>query len=255
MKTVYAMITTSRNLNCSHCDIKSNQPDNWNEERFLRQLDSGEHNILFGGEPSLYIDRVMKAVAYCDSISTNLLYLPKELLQLYNDSLKVATSWNVSRFSDIQYETWLKNVRALKRKPLLLITLTPDLLKDDTFIDRVQEDFVSSFSFVSFEQLHDPSKTQSYYDEVDEWLCSLYREWKDRDIKLDSNIFDGQWYFDCDDTYTLYPDGTMKYGCPEYQHTNIPIECYHCEYVSSCRPCRLQSCCTAPHKLIQMTKI
>jgi len=250
LKTVYAMITTNCNLNCPHCDIKTDNVDDWNAEAFISQLDANDHNIIFGGEPSLHVDRVEEAAPYCDSISTNLLYLPDHLLKLYNEKLDVATSWNVKRFTPAQYEQWLKNIQRLKRKPLLLITITPDLMNDSSFIDRVQEDFSLIFDSVSFEQLHDGAKTQEYYDAVDSWLCSLYEEWENRKIPLYCNTFHSPWYFNCDNTYTLYPNGSMKYGCPEYQKAEVPESCYSCTMAKTCRPCKLQCHCTAPKKLL-----
>ena len=84
IKTIYLMITTNCNLNCPHCDIKTNGKDNWDKEAILNKLSSKDHNIIFGGEPSLYIDRIISVSDYCSSISTNLLYLPEKLLNLYD---------------------------------------------------------------------------------------------------------------------------------------------------------------------------
>ena len=252
MRTVYAMVTTNCNLDCPHCDIKTDNADKWNAETFISQLNVKDHNIIFGGEPSLHMDRVEKVAPYCDSISTNLLYLPQKLIELCDERLSVATSWNVSRFTPAQYELWLKNVQKLKYKPLLLVTLTPDLLADETFLNRVQEDFAPLFDSISFEQLHDSTKTQEYYDKVDEWLCTLYRGWTQKSIDLICNNFYGAPFYDCDNTYTLRPDGSMKYGCPQYDGAKVPMGCYTCEKAGTCRPCKLQSYCTAPKKLLQM---
>ncbi len=188
MRTVYTMVTTNCNLDCPHCDIKTDNVDNWAAEAFINQLNAEDYNIIFGGEPSLHMDRVKMISPYCYSISTNLLYLPKELIELCDEKLNVATSWNVSRFTPAQYELWLKNVQKLKYKPLLLVTLTPDLLADDSFLDRVQEDFAPLFDSINFEQLHDPTKTQDYYDKVDEWLCTLYRNWTQKSIDMKLSI-------------------------------------------------------------------
>lgn len=252
-KTIYLMITTNCNLDCPHCDIKTSEKDNWNKEAVLSRLSNKDHNVIFGGEPSLYIDRVISVADYCSSISTNLLYLPKKLLDLYNERLNVATSWNVNRFNHEQYEIWLNNVQRLKYKPLLLVTLTPDLLKDDTFVQRISNDFIGNFSALQFEQLHDPSKDQSFYDAVDKWLVSIYREIKKRSLIYLFPQFqkNATWKFDCSQTYTMYPDGSINYGCPEYTRTHILSRCYRCEFASVCQPCRLQSCCTGPNRLFE----
>ena len=64
MRTVYAMVTTNCNLGCPHCDIKNDNADNWVAEAFINQLNAADHNIIFGGEPSLYMDRVKTIAPY-----------------------------------------------------------------------------------------------------------------------------------------------------------------------------------------------
>lgn len=250
---LYAIITNNCNLDCPHCDIKNDDTDNWKEEYFLKILKDFQGNkIIFGGEPTLHIDRIKAVMPYCNSISTNLLTLNHELLEIYNNHLAVATSWNPSRFSVKQYQQWLENVKQLKNKPTLLITLTPDLIVDEKYFQTFFRDFNEHFEMINFEQLLDPSKDEKYYAAVDEWLCRLYSFWK-KNMTVPSAIFENKhWQFHCDNTFTLYPDGKMKYGCPEFQQCYVPNECYNCKAVHKCRPCKLQRLCTMPKKLMKL---
>ena len=61
---LYALLTQNCNLQCPHCMIYNNtKEDFFNEERFLDVLRNWKGDItLFGGEPTLYRDRFMKAI-------------------------------------------------------------------------------------------------------------------------------------------------------------------------------------------------
>lgn len=252
MKVLYATVTRNCNLSCPHCDIKRDTSDNYNETLFLENVQKDyDHKVIFGGEPSLHIDRIQKIAPYCDSISTNLLFLDKDLINIYN-SLSVATSWNPLRFTDSQYNQWIDNIKRLKNKPSLLITLTLDLLVYKDLRRLLQEEFDGLFEDIVFEQLLDPNKSQAYYEEVDRWLCDLYDFWK-HNMKTPSSTFTrSSWYYDCSDTWTMEPNGKIHYGCPQYTvTTGVISECYSCAKVNECRPCMLQTKCTRPSQLME----
>ena len=259
MKIIYAMITTNCNLNCPHCDIKRNQEENYDPDLFLKNLKEWDgYRILFGGEPSIVQIRAQKALPFCDSISTNLVNTPPNLFYAIKEQhIPIATSWNPQRFTKNQYHAWLMHIEELSKTNEItcLITLTSDLIEADgtkqfyAMLSRAKD----SFSYIQFEQLHDPSKDQSFYDAVDKWLVSIYRKVKRKSLihlfpQFQKNTV---WKFDCSQTYTMYPDGSIHYGCPEYTTTHVLSKCYQCDHVSVCQPCRLQSCCTRPNRLFE----
>ena len=259
MKILYAMITKRCNLSCPHCDIKKNQEEQYNHDKFLYNLRNWNgYRILFGGEPNVVPSRTREALLLCDSISTNLVNISPGLFHdIQEQEIPIATSWNPQRFTEDQYHTWLINIDALSKTNTItcLITLTQDLV-DSKGTSRLWDMIAhanNSFSYIQFEQLHDPSKDQSFYDAIDKWLVSMYRETKKRSL---THLFpqfqkNATWKFDCSQTYTMYPDGNIHYGCPEYTTTYVLSRCYQCDHVSVCQPCRLQSCCTRPNRLFE----
>lgn len=252
MKTIYIMATKNCNLSCSHCDIRCNSLDDWNNALVLEQLknNSGGHNIIFGGEPALHPNRIKMLAPYSESISTNLTILNKELIEIYA-TLNVATSWNVSRFTNSQYELWLSNIKKLRHKPALLVTLTPDLISSTKYFTFFKNEFDGLFEYINFEQLLDSSKNDSYYNQVDLWLCELYQFWKNN-IKTPCSTFQKKWHFDCSNTYTILPNGSIKYGCPQFIGQQPSSKCYICSLVAECKPCMLQRECTRPNNLLKI---
>lgn len=256
MKTLYAMVTRNCNLSCPHCDIKVSGPDDFNHDIFFDRLINFEgHKVIFGGEPSLFPERIKEMAPYCDSISTNLLHFTDELFEIYKN-LGIATSWNPARFpTSKEYQTWLSNVKRLKdNKPMLLITLTPDLLSYKNFKKLLKDEFDGHFDSIVFEQLIDHTKDQSFYDAVDLWLCDLHDFWINN-MTTPCYPFERQngWQFECSENWTMLPDGTMRYGCPNFpkNYQGIRPDCYQCEYVSECRPCQLQKHCSCPKQLME----
>ena len=247
------MVTKRCNLQCPHCTIRTEGDDGWNEKEFFRQLSSFQgRKILFGGEPSICIERTKKAAEYCNSISTNLLCITDEFCQAIK-SLQVATSWTPARFDAGQEEKWIANVKRIEQKPTLLVTLTPDLICQagtSRFLDLIKQ-YGNLFSGINLEQLVDPEKEESYYRKVDEWLCSLYDKTEEQRRLFFQFQPDYQWKFKCADTYTLLPDGTLRYGCPQYTKAHVPEVCYTCSHAAECQPCRLQRKCSCPQKLMK----
>lgn len=254
MRVLYAMVTRHCNLSCAHCDIRTDADDGWNEEAFLRALKAFDgRRILFGGEPSVCIDRTKLVAPYCDSVSTNLLQATDEFLSVIQN-LGVATSWTPGRFTKEQERAWLENVQRLHEKPTLLVTLTPDLVMNPgtgRFMSLLRR-YGDSFSDVTLEQLEDATKPQEYYDYVDDWLCWLYKETEGQRHLFPQFQKGSKWIYDCSKTYTLLPTGELRYGCPQYKRTEIVAACYSCPIAEKCQPCRLQKKCTGPQKLLQL---
>ena len=257
---LYALITRQCNLTCPHCDVYG-ITDNYDKEKFIKQLLNFDGEIIiFGGEPTMYQNRLFDIIDICDSankkvrsISTNLTVLNERLIDLYKKIGGVATSWNPYRFDNIQYETWHHNCNHLARatgvKPTLLITLDNDLLSMgvDKFLNVVDDWDSSMFKVIKLE-LYNGDTTPEYFERVDNFLCEVYTKWRS-DIPTDLYDKVNKWWHDCSGVYTLNPDGTMERGCPHNMKPTVPSECYTCERANVCRPCVLQRYCSFPKKL------
>lgn len=258
IETIYTIVTYKCNLKCAHCQLRL-KSDNFNQDKFFDTIKQYKDipMILFGGEPTLHIDRIKKI---CDngnvvSISTNLINVDQQIIDIVKQyNLSIATSWNVVRFTPKQYQRWLSNLKLLSSnqiKTIVLITITEDLINyniNDLIMMFKQWTDTSAVSGILFEQLIDYSKQQQYYDCVDQWLIDVDRLWT-------SNIANNMivdhvmnWSFNCSRKYTLHPDGRLTFGCPQYEKTEINSQCYYCDFVNVCQPCRLQKCCTFPKK-------
>lgn len=254
MNILYAMITRHCNLHCRHCNIHSEENDNYNEEKFVNTIkDFNGKVILFGGEPSLHENRVAKVAQYADSISTNLLDISDNFISLC-DTLNVATSWNPFRFTWEQEKKWRSNIKRLNAKPTLLITLTPDLIMDESYFRYFRKYFDGLFYDIIFEQLISSDTNEEYFTEVDSWLIKLKRYWDIYMKTYSSTLERKDWIFDCSRVKTLYPDGTTKNGCPQYKGMNVVNKCYSCDYADICRPCINQKLCTCPKQLLKYNK-
>lgn len=264
MKKLYAMLTNHCNLSCKHCTIKD-APECYNKNNFLNHIkEFSGHIILFGGEPTLYEDRLFEVIdvikEYGDNkrigITTNLIKLNKRLIDFYSTIKGLCTSWNYSRFTDYQYKIWLNNIDVLEFYNIhatVLITLTNDLISKpvDEFIQIISKWNNKVIENIKFEQCIDNSLGKDHYDKTDDWLCELFMK-RDK-ISIDIDIFDknNKWYFNCNDIYSLTPDGVIHNCCPNglYNNRRVPNECLTCSISNKCRPCRLQQYCTRPIKL------
>lgn len=260
-RRLYALLTTQCNLTCPHCDVKT-QDDNYDEEKFMKQLSDFNGNIvIMGGEPSLYEDRLEKAVTSQLalgkhlSLTTNLIKLNDHLIELYKKIPGFGTSWNAGRFTPEQYKIWLSNLGRLKEhhmKISALVTLDHDLIKisPEDFLKTVHEWDPDVMVGVKFEQLVAHDNSPEWFESVDEWFSHLYTVW-DSPISIINTTYGG-WYFDCTGTYTLYPDGRIKVGCMHESSFMVPKECYTCEYAAKCKPCIKQKYCSYPKKFYEL---
>jgi len=214
--------------------------------------------VLFGGEPTLYPDRLN--TIYMDpvirkkirSITTNLVDMNPLTMSILKDIKYVGTSWNPHRFTEEEYISWQHNLSWLAESGmnvLVLITLTGDLFEMDKeeFLDMTATWDPKEIAAIRFEYLVADGLTQEYYDAADEWQAYIYSHWKSK-VPMDvENI--RHWYFDCSEVYTLHPNGVLEKGCPNHKRIEVPIECYSCDRADVCRPCILHNYCSFPKKL------
>lgn len=261
-KTLYALPTTHCNLSCPHCDIK-NTPEGYDRDLFVDALTNFDGRvILFGGEPTLYEDRLFdiidadsKKFNRIRSISTNLIKLSDRLIQFYKKLGGVSTSWNPSRFTESEYATWISNCEVLNKEKIkanIMITLTDDLfaMPIDQVLDMINTWNPNLITDINFEH-YVGDNGKEYYTRADDWLCEIYTKWNSP-IKNKTIVRIQDWYYDCSGIYTLTPNGIINDGCPHHSEPTVLEECFSCEKASVCRPCRLQKQCSYPKKFADM---
>lgn len=258
-------MTRKCNLRCPHCYVNF-ENDEFDEEKFLKQLNSFDgYLILFGGEFTADMDRFRKVVksnkehgiSKFATASTNLIILNDELLEFYKTLSGVGTSWNLDRFGTHKnYKKWLKNLYILVNNKIpvtVLITMTQDLIKYPIkdFL-KILKEFDNKDINIKFEH-YIGQVDPKFYSQVDDWLCELYRNW---DMINPLNITKQleRWYKDCDETYSLLPNGMIINKCAHESPTVINKECLTCPDAINCRPCRLIPYCSYPRKLAKLIK-
>lgn len=267
MKILYAIPTHHCNLSCPHCTIKDAE-EHYDHEKFMQALNSFQGAItLFGGEPTSNRKRMMDVIQSnmscpgahsIGSIATNLIILDDELIELYKKIKYISSSWNYTRFTDEEYKIWLRNLKICADNGIklgIIITLTDDLLKADIeeFLKTVDEWPSDAITWIRFEHWISESNTPDYYEEADQWLCDVYKRWRSPIYvkTFDKSI---KWYYECSETYTLEPDGTLHNTCPNglYVKRHMVDDCYTCSKASECKPCRLQCYCSYPNRLREL---
>ena len=256
MKTLYAIPNFECNLSCEYCDLK-NKRVIYNEEKFLDALNSFQGSVvLFGGEPLLFKDRLYRILETdkINSISTNLLLLDRKIAERLN-GINIATTWTPARFKNKDLKVWHEKLGILTEKEIeimLLVTLSGDTIgtEPSKVFDFLKSLEKYSICSVLFEQLLDYTKEQEYYDKADSWLCEMHEYFNDIRFtnEIENQIKNG-WYFDCSNTFTLYPDGRIRKYCPQFLTYTINRTCYKCPNNITCRPCMLQKQCVYPKKL------
>ena len=264
MKHLYALLTRNCDLHCPHCGVAEYKNETYNEEKVLEAIKNFDGTVtLFGGECTLYEDRFIKALdtKNIDSVSSNLLNLSGKRLEKFKGEGFV-TSWNLHRFTEEQYNTWLKNLNTLSELDsefIILITLTPDLIdRDPNEIINIISSWqhLKGLQSFRFEQLIDYNQTQEFYDRVDDWLCDFHYKYNNSGCTITNEIEENveRWVFNCHNEYTLYPDGKIVNLCPMDALPTICNLCINCKYSNVCTPCRLQKYCTFPKKLYEILK-
>jgi MoaA/NifB/PqqE/SkfB family radical SAM enzyme len=266
-KRLYAIPTMHCNLDCDHCFIK-NSPEVFNREKFLNEINNFDGEILlFGGEVTSNLGRMFDVIESNNKngkskilhVSTNLIILNDRLIEFYKHLGSISTSWNPGRFKGNQYETWKKNCKIISDNKIgyrIMVTLTDDLFKFSAkeFLEIANEWITPTLKEIKFEHYVGDEVTPDYFNKADKWLCEVYNEWNLPDVDLEILNRLNNWKFDCDDIYTLYPDGKLVNSCPHALRGIVAKECYTCDRVSMCRPCRLQPYCSYPHQLAMLVK-
>ena len=268
MNILYAIPTYHCNLCCPHCHIRDNS-ETFNNQEFMDKLNNFDGKIiLFGGEPTVHLDRMFNILesnkahgkSKIRNLATNLMILNDELISIYKEMDFIGTSWNRNRFTPEQYSVWLSNCDKLEKENItaaLLITITEDLMEwgVDRFMFTASQWNSKVLPKIRFEHYIGDDNTPEYYPRVDQWLSNLYQRWT-LPIKVETVERLDSWYFNCDNIYTLLPNGKMINSCPNglYVQKKVPNECLSCSNAVMCRPCRLQSCCSYPKTLNQLVK-
>lgn len=236
------------NLQCQHCFIRFNQ-DKFQKKLFFSQLKllNGQL-ILFGGQPLLNYDifkRCLQTNSF-SSISTNLLLLNQKNLQdIIQNNLYVATSWNKFRFTKQQFQIWNSNLLILQKNNIqtcILITLTNDLLKYTQYqLIKIIESF--NCKEILFQPVLNISKQQ--VQQFDNLLCKLEKIWPSNIKNRLKQHYLNKYINNCKDVYTLLPNGKLVNNCPmQINKFYILNQCLSCKYNKICRPCILQKNCS-----------
>lgn len=265
-KVLYAIPTMKCNLNCDHCFIVDT-PEEFNRDKFISKLNNFNGEIiLFGGEITSNRERMndviktnkMDGISRISSISTNLIILDSELIEFYKTLHHVSTSWNPHRFKyGSMFDKWLANCYRLSRSKInhtVMITLTNDLfeISPNEFI-KIAKLFDNEYLLeIKFEH-YVGEVTKEYFEKADLWLCEVYKLW-DLNTKFEIGDRICSWQYNCDNIYTLYPDGSLVNRCPHNLPGTTPVECYTCDRVKTCRPCKLQPYCSYPKHLAELIK-
>ena len=88
-------------------------------------------------------------------------------------------------------------------------------------------------------------------EKADEWLCMFHDNYTGGMTNLIEEKLDN-WNCDCNEIYTLEPDGEIRKGCPDslvLKEKTYCNDCLTCDKVDRCRPCMLQKTCSYPKKL------
>lgn len=252
----YVVPSWKCNLNCSHCTVK-NRPYKEDSEKLLHtiieqsKLYPNAEFALHGGEPTVNKNLFVKILetGIITGITTNLIINDQEIIDLINEyDIGTSTSWNAKRFSNEQlFNLWKENIKKLKRKPLVLITLDKDLIKmNQSEVINIIESF-ENVDEILFECLLDNTLKDEFQDTVDEWLCELDKQWIAKKVSK-VNLIRSQilnWNFNCN-TKTILPNGEIRDKCilatDNKQH--FLQKCLNCKYNKICIPCRLHSRCS-----------
>ena len=251
MNILYAIPNYECDLDCWYCNLKDKKIE-YNEDKFLSIINQfyGEI-ILFGGEPTLYYDRLKKIIdtRKITSITTNLININDNIIDIIQN-INIATTYR-------PFSKWINNLKKLSSKNKnirVLFTLTDELIKQDPqdVVNTIKQLLLDGcyIESILFEQLLDSNKDKNFYNKVDQWLYDIHFKYNLEDV-VQSVIVDqilNGWNFDCSMVKTLEPDGTIKQGCPQREQYRVIPECYNCSKSKTCRPCILQTQCVYPHK-------
>lgn len=264
---LYALVTSHCNLTCPYCDV-TNCKEEFNRDLFMKQLHEFDGDIiLFGGEPTLYPDRLVDiflsdpiVTRKIHSITTNLIDINDQILSILHLIHRVGTSWNPSRFRDGEYEKWRHNLDIVSEKIpdislRVLVTMTFEVLdmSPREMMDKINSWNGTVVDDINFEFLIDDAVDEKYFERCDNWLCDLYKIWNS-DIKFFNIERIRNWFNDCTGIRTLHPNGIMTEGCPHAGAFTVPDKCLTCDKSDVCRPCRLQKYCSYAHKFAELAE-
>lgn len=211
-KTIYVKVTERCNLQCNHCYAGCTQYGNdMSSDTFktvLKGLTAEVKNnpdltydvILHGGEPLLkhdYCRDLVEAFLPIQNVSlfvtTNLCYnLTEEILDTLKLIHNVSTSYDPEvRFKNIsQLNLWNKNCKILKENGINLqinCTLTQAFIQEKPYLRlRLLKDFKANSYHLERLSLQGRGSSVKIpkWEDVDDWLVSLYQENKNFNLNI-----------------------------------------------------------------------
>lgn len=241
MRNLYLKVTNACTLNCSFCYVGKQIKAKLNEDKLFCWLDKyfllGEEStiIFHGGEPLLNMELVQKVLdkeyPARTSLTTNLIYvLDEEKIKLLKriDDISISYDIGKQRFkNEKQRNLWINNMRILEREGInvqINMVLTNELInsKPQDLLDFLQS--FNNIKYLHFERLTNTGNALHYpvsnWEEVDNWLCDLYKRSKIILPEADevSSCKQGKFY-GCMDRechkhmLTINPNGTIA-TCP-----------------------------------------
>lgn len=267
IQEVYVCPSFKCNLCCPHCTLK-NLPiktDLCKVINTINQVNSraGDRIFydLFGGEPLLFANQDFQLLieSFQDkkfTISTNLLPLQDSHIQYLAKAVWINTSWNPDRFTNDQYDLWIKNLRKLQQNSIkinLMVTLTKSLIENYSpkqFLQllRFWDCYSIDLDYVIGLNYPDPQV-------LDDWMFNLYINWN---VKTKFNIvqsikdslISGRKFKDCSNAYAILPTGNIKHGCAYCEVCCTKFACQLCEFFDFCNGgCSLTEQCSFPKKI------
>lgn len=269
IKNIFICPSFKCNLGCHHCTLSLIKTQKTDIDKICSTLDriltvnSTTRLDLFGGEPLILPNSVLQRLkpyllSQQSTINSNLLYLDDFRLDLIRQVDAIDTSWNPDRFTKGQYIVWLNNLTTLReigKKYNIMVALTNDVIaiKPKDFVRLIRAWKPKN---VEFKQVIGDDSID--FERVDKWLCKLYRLW---DFSIGNLMFNevrrvaekvSKWRDYCSATYTIMPNGNLKFGCSYYEYTVDRSHCMYCQYYDICEGgCLIQKRCIFPKGLYQ----
>ena len=243
--------------------------------------------IFHGGEPLLVPDTILEIMKNIESkdvhftIQSNLAFKSlskKQMEVICSIDAGYGTSYSVDRFLPTPQleEYWIENVRYLNSMGIpntIIVTITEDQVFKQSpvalkkYLDSIGYDYIliERPQFPLEEMRKNKEKYELLYAQIDRYMEECYKLFPRNKCNLYDQVHYSLWRHhvlyctDCSKfTYTLYPDGKLKHGCPALEKINIQdphrnTKCLQCDLFQFCLgDCECMNVvCTFPKRMFR----